>query len=45
MKVMIAAAAGWIGFCLADEALYGGHHVRLVGGLFNAIGAGFGIYL
>jgi hypothetical protein len=42
MKVMLALAAGWIAFYLADQALYGGRHVRMVGGFVRAIGAGFG---
>jgi len=42
MKVMLALASGWIGFYLADQAIYGGDHVRLVAGFLGAVAAGFG---
>jgi hypothetical protein len=44
MKVMIAASAGWIGFCLADYAFYGGRLVESLPGFARAIAAGFGFY-
>lgn len=44
MKVMIAAAAGWIGFYLADQAFYGGRLVESLPGFARAIAAGFGFY-
>jgi hypothetical protein len=42
MKAMLALAAAWIAFYLADQALYDGRHVMMVGGFVRAIGAGFG---
>jgi hypothetical protein len=44
MKLMIAASAGWIGFCLADHALYNGRIVQSLPGFAGAIAAGFGFY-
>jgi hypothetical protein len=44
MKVMIAASAGWIVFCLADHAFYGGGLVQSLPGFARAIAAGFGFY-
>ena len=44
MKALLSFAAGWIAFYLADQALYDGHHVRMVGGFVKAVGAGFGFY-
>jgi hypothetical protein len=42
MKPLLALAAGWIAFSLADHAIYDGRHVRFVGNFFRAIGVGFG---
>ena len=42
MKIVLASAAGWIAFYLADQALYEGMHVRLVAGFLGAIAIGFG---
>jgi hypothetical protein len=42
MKVMLAMAAGWIAFYLADQAVYNGRHVRFLGGFVRAVGGGFG---
>jgi hypothetical protein len=44
MKGMIAASAGWIGFCLVDHALYGGRLVQSLPGSARAIAAGFCFY-
>jgi hypothetical protein len=44
VKVLLAFAAAWIAFYLADQALYDGRHVRMVGGFARAIGQGFGFY-
>jgi uncharacterized membrane protein YeaQ/YmgE (transglycosylase-associated protein family) len=41
MKIVLGLAAGWIGFYLADQAIYDGHHVRLVAGFVAAVVAGF----
>jgi hypothetical protein len=42
MKPMLAMAAGWIAFYLADTAIYDGRHVRVVGSFVRAVGVGFG---
>jgi hypothetical protein len=42
MKVLVALAAGWIAFYLADQALYDGRYVRLAAGFARAVGDGFG---
>jgi hypothetical protein len=42
MKPMLALTSGWIGFYLADKAIYDGHHVRLIAGFVRAIAEGFG---
>jgi hypothetical protein len=44
MKVVIAASAGWIVFCLGDYAFYGGRLVQSIPDLARAIAAGFGFY-
>ena len=44
MKVLLAFASGWIAFSLADQAIYGGRHVRLFAGFIRAVAAGFGYY-
>lgn len=44
MKVLLAFAAGWIAFYLADQAIYDGHHVRLFTGFIRAIAGGFGYH-
>jgi putative NADH-flavin reductase len=41
MKIAIAAAAGWIGFYIADQALFHGNHVRLVASFFGSIASAF----
>jgi hypothetical protein len=41
MKALLAFAAGWIAFYLADQALYDGHHVRLLAGFVGSIASGF----
>jgi hypothetical protein len=42
MKFLLAFAAGWIAFYLADQALYDGSHVRLLSGFARSIASGFG---
>jgi hypothetical protein len=42
MKAVLAFAAAWIAFYLADQAIYDGRHIRMVGGFVRAMGAGFG---
>jgi hypothetical protein len=41
MKFLLAFAAGWIAFYLADQALYDGHHTRLVARFVGSIASGF----
>jgi hypothetical protein len=41
MKALLAFAAGWIAFYLADQALYDGHHVRLLARFVGSIVSGF----
>jgi hypothetical protein len=41
MKLVISAAAGWIGFYIADHALFYGNHVRLVASFLTSIGSAF----
>jgi hypothetical protein len=38
---LLAFAAGWIAFYLADQALYNGHHIRLVAGFVESISSAF----
>jgi len=42
MKLFAAMAGGWIGFSLADKALFDGQLVRTLPRLARAIAAGFG---
>jgi len=41
MKFLLAFAAGWIAFYLADQALYDGQHVALVARFVGSIASGF----
>ncbi len=41
MKIMLALAAGWIAFYLADQALYDGYHVGLLARFLVAVVTGF----
>jgi hypothetical protein len=41
MKFLLAFAAGWIAFYLADQALYDGQHVQLVATFAGSIASGF----
>jgi len=41
MKFLLAFAAGWIAFYLADQALYEGQHVELVARFAGSIVSGF----
>jgi hypothetical protein len=41
MKFLLAFAAGWIAFYLADQALYDGRHTRLVAEFAGTIASGF----
>jgi len=45
MKALLAFAAGWIAFSLADQAIYDGRHVRLAARLVASIAAGFGYHI
>jgi len=42
MKMLVGIAGGWIGFVLADKALFDGRLVPAVPRLVRAIAAGFG---
>jgi len=42
MKTLVAIAGGWIGFVLADKALFDGRMVPAIPRLARAIAAGFG---
>jgi hypothetical protein len=44
MKALLACAAGWAAFYLADQALYNGHYVRQLGEFAGAVGAGFSFH-
>jgi hypothetical protein len=41
MKALLAFAAGWIAFYLADQALYDGHHVGLLARFVGSVASGF----
>ena len=41
MKALLALAAGWIAFYLADQALYNGDHVDLVAKFAASVVSGF----
>jgi hypothetical protein len=41
MKALLALAAGWIAFYLADQALYDGHHVGLLARFVGSVASGF----
>jgi len=41
MKFLLAFAAGWIAFYLADQALYDGQHVELVARFAGSVVSGF----
>ena len=44
MKILIGACAGWIGFVLADQALFGGRSVLGLTRFARAFAAGFGFH-
>jgi hypothetical protein len=44
MKLLIAAAAGWIAFYTVDQMLYGGQIVAALPRIARAIAAGFGFH-
>jgi hypothetical protein len=44
MKVLVGASAGWIGFVLADKALFDGRTVFGLSRFARAVTAGFGFY-
>ena len=44
MKILIGACAGWIGFVLADKALFGGRTVLGLTRFARELAAGFGFY-
>jgi hypothetical protein len=41
MKILLASAAGWIAFYLADQALYDGQHVAVAARFAGSIASGF----
>jgi len=41
MKILLAFAAGWIAFYLADQALYDGQHVAVAARFAGSIASGF----
>jgi hypothetical protein len=41
MKALLALAAGWIAFYLADQALYNGDHVEIVTRFAASVASGF----
>ncbi|HEX5232808.1 MAG TPA: hypothetical protein VFW56_11280 [Bradyrhizobium sp.] len=41
MKALLAGAAGWIAFFLADQAVYNGYYVQQMGEFAGAVGAAF----
>jgi hypothetical protein len=41
MKILLAFAAAWIAFYLADQALYDGQHVAQVARFAGSIASGF----
>jgi hypothetical protein len=41
MKALLALAAGWIAFYLADQALYNGDHVDMVAKFAASVASGF----
>jgi hypothetical protein len=44
MKILIGASAGWIGFVLADKALFDGRTVSSLSRFARAVAAGFGFH-
>jgi hypothetical protein len=44
MRVLIGASAGWIGFVLADKALFDGRTVLGLSRFVRAVAAGFGFF-
>ena len=44
MKALLACAAGWVAFYLADQALYNGHYVQQLGEFAGAVGAAFSFH-
>jgi hypothetical protein len=41
MKTLLAFAAGWIAFYLADQALYDGQHIEFVARFAASVASGF----
>lgn len=41
MKALLAGAAAWIAFFMADQALYNGYYVQQIGEFAGAVGAAF----
>jgi hypothetical protein len=44
MKVLVGIAGDWIGFTLADKALFDGRVTQCLPRLARAVAAGFGFY-
>jgi hypothetical protein len=44
MKVLVGIAGGWIGFSLADKALFDGRLAQSLPRMARAVAAGFGFY-
>jgi hypothetical protein len=41
MKPLLACASGWIAFYLADQALYNGRYIQLLGDFAAAVSTAF----
>jgi hypothetical protein len=44
MKIYVGIAGGWIGFSLADKALFDGKLILALPRFARAVAAGFGFY-
>ncbi|MFO1110442.1 MAG: hypothetical protein U1E61_14760 [Bradyrhizobium sp.] len=44
MKILVGIAGGWIGFSLADNALFDGRMTQVVLRLARSIASGFGVH-
>jgi nucleoside-diphosphate-sugar epimerase len=44
MKILVGASAGWIGFVLADRALFDGRTVLVLSRFGRDVAAGFGFF-
>lgn len=44
MKILVGIAGGWIGFSLADKALFDGRITQCLPSFARAVAAGFGFH-